>query len=68
MKTVNLYGCLNRNNITQSKIDEWFEEAVHQMTDGTYIKVWLKPCVNPADPKVYYQYTPSSKEYFADFC
>lgn len=68
MKNINLYGCLNRNEIVQSKIDEWLEEAVHQMNDGSFIKVWVKPVTDFAHPKVHYDYTPTTAEYFADFC
>lgn len=63
----NLYGTLQRQHIVHSKIDDWFEEAVHQMDDGKYIKVSLSYVEDGSLTKRKFNYTPTSEEYFTNF-
>lgn len=65
--TRNFFGTVDSNHVIQSKIDDWFEEAVHQMDDGHYIKVSLS-CIETGNvTKRRFNYTPVTEEYFTNF-
>jgi hypothetical protein len=63
----NFFGTLQRQHIVQSKIDDWFEEAVHQMDDGKYIKVSLSYVEDGGLTKRKFNYVSTTEEYFNTF-